>query len=191
MNTTLAFLQSQTTINEHDAKALLNIANFKTFSKEQIIFHPGAICNEVFLMTRGLVRCHYLLGDKEVNLRLLSDYSAVIALSSYIDRVESIETVQAIEDCEGFVFKRKDLDVLAESVPAIMALHLHTVSKHYTSMERRLLTIQHKSIEERYKYFQQHMEAKIVERTPAIHVASYLGVPPESLSRVKRALNKG
>ncbi|PCI47647.1 MAG: hypothetical protein COB51_05725 [Moraxellaceae bacterium] len=73
MNNIVAFLQSLIKISEQEITQLISIADFKQYPKEAVIFKPGIVCNEVFLMTQGLVRCHYLLGDKEVNLRLLGD----------------------------------------------------------------------------------------------------------------------
>ena len=58
---------------------------------------------------------------------------------------------------------------------------------HYLSMERRLRMLQGKSAPERYAYFLEHMEPEIVRGMPGYHVASYLGVTPESLSRVRVA----
>ena len=192
MNDALSFLRSLTNIhiNDEDAQQVLQVLKPKQYLKDEIIFQANTVCHEVFMMTKGLVRCHYLFADKEVNLRLLSEPSAVIAFTSYIEQLESLETVQAIEACEGYLISRAHIEALAETIPAIKDLQLYIAYRHYVSMERRLLTIQHKRIEERFEYFQKHMEVKIVERTPAIHVASYLGVPPESLSRAKRELNK-
>ena len=50
--------------------------------------------------------------------------------------------------------------------------------------------LHHKKAEERYQFFCDYMEEKIVKETPAHQVASYLGITPESFSRIKRNLNK-
>jgi CRP-like cAMP-binding protein len=57
-------------------------------------------------------------------------------------------------------------------------------------MERRLIMLHHKSLEQRYCYFLDVMDDEIVENTPMHSVASYLGVTPESFSRMKRHLER-
>jgi CRP-like cAMP-binding protein len=190
MNGLIDFIRQQSDISQETAAQIAAHAEFRTYSKNDYIFTPDAVCQQVYLMTKGLVRCFYLFDDKEINLRLLCENSAVIAYSSYLNQEKTQEFVQAIEPCEGFMFSKKALDSLAESTPAIHQLSLQTAERHYLSMERRLLTIQFKTAEERLRYFRENMEPGIVERTPAIHVASYLGMTPESLSRAKRHLNK-
>ena len=169
---------------------IASIAKTKRYEKNDYIFTPKEVCNHIFYMTKGLVRCFYLYDDKEVNLRLLCENSAVIAYSSYLQKEKTEEFVQALEPSEGYLFSRDQLEDLAESVPAINQFKLLTAERHYISMERRLLTIQYKTAEERLRYFVDEMEPSIVSRTPATHIASYLGMPPESLSRAKRKLNK-
>ena len=190
MNNLLNLLQSYVTLSTEDAERITKVAEYKSYAKNDFIFTPDAICNRIFIMTKGLVRCFYINDDREVNLRLLCENSAVIAYSSYIQKARTEEFVQAIEVSEGYLFSREHLEELSETIPAINRLILHTAERHYLSMERRLLTIQYKSAAERLRHFLNEMEPSIVERTPAIHIASYLGMPPESLSRAKRKLNK-
>ncbi len=190
MQNILSYLEAVPGLSAEDLESLAAISKPKCYEKDEMLFRAGEVCNGVFILEKGLVRCHYLHDDKEVNLRLLSEVSLVAAYSSYITQEPSIETVQAIEPCEGYYLSREDVDRLSASSSGFKELVLITAQRHYLSMERRLLTIQHKSVEDRLRYFLTHMEQSIIDRTPAMHVASYLGVPPESLSRAKRALNK-
>ncbi|MCG8668190.1 MAG: Crp/Fnr family transcriptional regulator [Pseudomonadales bacterium] len=183
-------IQSYVELDEATKQALTNSFIERRFEKNEYIFTPAEVCNEAYILTQGLVRCFYIYDDKEINLRLLCEPSAVIAYSSYIQQIKTEEYVQAIEPCEGFMISRQRFAQLLESFPALQALPLQTAEQHYLSMERRLITIQYKSAEERLRAFQERMDPKIVERTPAVHVASYLGMAPESLSRAKRNLNK-
>ena len=190
MNNLIDILKPYVTVSDDEQKKIASIAEYKCYAKNEYIFTPDSICNHIFIMTKGLVRGFYIYDDKEVNLRLLCENSAVIAYSSYIQKAKTEEFVQAIEPSEGYLFSRNKLDKLSATIPAINQLKLYTAERHYISMERRLLTIQYKTADERLRYFLKEMEPGIVERTPAIHIASYLGMPPESLSRAKRNLNK-
>ncbi len=190
MNNLIDILKPYVTVSDEELEKISDIAEYKCYEKNEYIFTPDSICNHIFIMTKGLVRGFYLYDDKEVNLRLLCENSAVIAYSSYIQKAKTEEFIQAIEPSEGYLFSRYKLDKLSATIPAINQLKLYTAERHYISMERRLLTIQYKTADERLRYFLKEMEPGIVERTPAIHIASYLGMPPESLSRAKRNLNK-
>ncbi len=169
---------------------LLPRIKHRTYNKDETIFKPGDICNELFYMTGGLVRCFYILEEKDVNLRLMCDGSAVLAYSSFIQQSPSQEYIQCLADCEGYVFSLKDMKSIRDNVPQIERYRRLIAERHYLSMERRLFTLQFKTAEEKYQHFLEYMEEKIVNDTPAHHVAHYLGVTPESLSRIKRQLTK-
>jgi CRP-like cAMP-binding protein len=149
------------------------------------LFASGTECRDLVLLGSGLVRVFYVHGARDVNLRLLAAPSTVIALSSFIQRQPSEETVQALTDIEGVTFRIRDF---TDAHPGETSERIRRVlaEQHYLSMERRLRTLQWKSARERYAYFVAHMEKPIVEGVSGVHIASYLGVRPESLSRVRR-----
>lgn len=150
------------------------------------IVREGEPCREVLVMTEGLVRCFYDHRGREVNLRLLCAPAAVVALASFVRREPASETLEAVEPVAGLRLRLRDF---ADEHPGALAERIGRVlaERHYLTMERRLRTLQWKSAQERYDYFCAHVEPAIVQRMPLYHVASYLGVTPESLSRVRRA----
>ncbi|NRB40428.1 MAG: Crp/Fnr family transcriptional regulator [Pseudomonadales bacterium] len=178
-----------------DADAILqfqSLADFKsaTFNSGEFIFQSGLICNEMFYITEGITRSFYIHEDKEINLRLVASNNVAIQYSSFITQEPSIEYIQCLTPCSGFKISLRDLKkIRAGNTKADYFLRV-LAENHYLAMERRLFTLQHKSGFERYQYFLERMPAEIVEQTPAQHIASYLGLTPESFSRIKRELNK-
>lgn len=154
------------------------------------LFPEGDVCRRVLLMSRGLVRVFYLHEDREVNLRLLCAPSAVVAFKSFVTGAPAEETIEALDAVEGVMVRLVDF---CDAHPGETAERLRRVlaEQHFLAMERRLRNLQWKSARERWRFFAAHMEPDIVARVPGFHVASYLGVRPESLSRVRRPARSG
>lgn len=180
-----AALRRYLPLDDVQAAELRRMARPARAARGEHLFRPPEICRRLFFMTRGLVRSYYLFDDKEVNLRLICDGSAVLPLTSLITQQPSQEYMQCLSDAEGWWLPLEAM-LRPETAPAWQTLRRVLAERHYLSMERRLLTIQYKSAAQRWEYFRRTMEPRIVAETPVMHIASYLGVTPESLSRIKR-----
>ncbi|MGE0322026.1 MAG: Crp/Fnr family transcriptional regulator [Polyangiaceae bacterium] len=169
------------------AEELSQLAPFisqASFSAGDILFPHGTICRDLIILQSGLVRVYYLHEAREVNLRLICAPAVATALSSLINGEPAEEWVEAVSELRGSRLRLLDFEA-AHPGALLQRMRRTLAEQHYLSMERRLRTLQWKSAEERYAYFVRHMEPDIVQRMPGYHVASYLGVTPESLSRVR------
>ena len=160
------------------------------FSKNEYLQEAGKPVKSFFYMTSGLVKCFYIHEDKEVVLRLMTDNSAVLGYSGYITGGASSEYIQCLEPCKGIMVPIEPFEAHRTQNPKIDLMFRYVAEQHYLSLERRLMMLHHKTVKERYLFFCRTMEKKIVSDTPMHCIASYLGVTPESFSRMKRQLNK-
>ena len=158
------------------------------FTKNELICREGEKPDQLFYMVSGLVKCYVLHEGKEVILRLMTDNSAVIAYSGFITGSMSSEYIECLKTCKGFLIPIKKLERMRSDNLEIDVVFRYIAEQHYLSMERRLMMLHHKSSEERYRYFCEFMEKKIVEETPMHCIASCLGITAESFSRMKRNL---
>ncbi|MEM7138652.1 MAG: Crp/Fnr family transcriptional regulator [Myxococcota bacterium] len=167
-----------------EMRGMLESLRRVSFGRGEPIYRPGDVVRDICLMETGMVRAFYVHGDREVNLRLLSAPSVAASMPSLITGEGADEWVSAITPVVGY---RADLSFLERHAPKLSdRLRRVMAEQHYLSLERRLRMLQHKSVTERYAYFCAHMEPDIVQNTPGYHVASYLGLRPETLSRVRR-----
>lgn len=184
MQDLLQALTATIALDADDLQKLPRFVKAQDYAAGEHVFNFCEACNDIYYIVDGLVRCYYLHNGKEVNLRLLCQPSAALPYASFLNAAPASEAVQALLPCRGYRIRFRELirqsqPLLAERLQRVLA------ERHYLSMERRLLMLQHKSAEQRYAFFVRHMEARIVADTPDYHVASYLGITPVSLSRVK------
>ena len=153
-------------------------------------YRAGEVCKSMFFITKGVTRAYYLYDTKEINLRLVASDNIALQYSSFITQEASLESVQCVTDVEGYMISVKNMASLRIENSSVDYFLRILAENHYLSMERRLFTIQHKTAVERYEYFIENMPEEVINETPAHHIASYLGLTPESLSRMRRQLNK-
>ena len=186
MTSLQAYLSRWIDCQPDDVASLQPYVKTVTFDRHQGLFRAGDAVDDLILLTEGLVRSYQLRGDREVNLRLLCAPAAVLPCTSYLLGVTSDEDIQCLSRVTGYrlrfrAFCAERPGLLAERLQRLLA------ERHVIALHRRLCMLQAGSAQQRYRYFLSSMEPDIVRLTPAFHVASYLGITPESLSRLRRA----
>ncbi|WP_144394688.1 Crp/Fnr family transcriptional regulator [Pleionea sediminis] len=174
---------------QHLLPSLKEVGKKREFKKNDFICRAGDKVTHLFYIVSGLVKCFQVHDGKEVILRILSDNSAAFAYSAFLTDSLSLEYIECMQDCQGVLISLTDLQRAREKKPEINRLYQFMAEQHYLSMERRLIMLHHKSAKERYRFFCEHMDDKVVTETPKNCIASYLGITPESFSRIKRELN--
>lgn len=174
----------------------LSALAIKNVIKGQMLYQEGLAFDAVYITLSGLYRSFYLFDAQEINLRFLAGHSLLCPFSAIAQRMyvehdsayisaESIECVSA-----GQVLVMPLASFLPQPTNAHFLTHIkafnYTALEHYLSLERRLKMIQQKRAKDRYDYFCQVMPPEIVLGMPQFHVASYLGLTPEALSRIKK-----
>lgn len=154
--------------------------------RQRMLFRVGDAVDDLLLLQSGLARSYQHRNGREVNLRFLAAPAAALPYNSFLQQMPADECLQAMTDLRGWRvrfrdFCREQAGLLAERLQRLLA------ERHFLSMQRRVHMLQAGNAACRYAYFRSHMEPEIVAGTPAYHVASYLGITPESLSRLRRA----
>lgn len=164
----------------------------KVWPKDSYLFRQGELWHQLILVEKGLIRCFYIEEDRDINLRFLCGGSVALPFASLADHfinpqatLIASEYIQVVSAVHGYCIP---IDFLLDQKksPVLNRLRIELIARHYIAIEQRLRMIQNLKAIERYKKFLAWMPDDILQNMPNHHVASYLGIAPESLSRLKQ-----
>ncbi|MBN2039350.1 MAG: Crp/Fnr family transcriptional regulator [Spirochaetes bacterium] len=158
--------------------------------KGEYFLQAGEIPDRIAFNISGLCRLFYIdESGKEVNKHFCPEYSVVVAYKPFIRREESDIYIQALEDTKLFVIDYKTYDDLLNSHicwQTFARKMAELIFILYQKRESQLLLV---DAQERYLQFR-HDYPNLVNRISQYHIASFLGITPESLSRIRANLKQ-
>ncbi|HTF81763.1 MAG TPA: Crp/Fnr family transcriptional regulator [Cytophagales bacterium] len=161
----------------------------QTCAKKSHLLEAGSISKKLYFVIEGLVRVYYLREGKEVTTYLACDASFVSSYSSFLNQSPSVESIQCIEDTKVLSITHAHMQVLYQAIPQWQVVGRILAEQNYLCMADRLLKLQMIPAKEKYLRFLETAAPKIIQRTPLIHIASFLGITQESLSRIRKSIS--
>jgi CRP/FNR family transcriptional regulator, anaerobic regulatory protein len=162
----------------------------RTLEKDEFFVHAGEASDAVALVCSGIARMFYTRSDgKEFNKGFVSAPDFMSVLESLITKEPGRLTIQALTPMQLFVASYTRLDAFFERDAYWERLARRMVEQVYVKKARREASLLMDTAAERYRIFMEEQRA-LDESIPDYHVAAYLGITPEALSRLKRASKK-
>ena len=160
----------------------------KSVAKNEFLLKDGEVCNATYFVEKGLLRMYSIdKNGKEHILHFAPENWILVDRSSLYLNQPSDYYIDAVEPSEVLVLSPEYFDFLAENQPSVIAKQNVLLHKHISSLQKRITQLLGATAEERYVDFLKTYP-NIFERVPQWMVASYLGITPESLSRVRKEL---
>ena len=164
------------------------LLKLKNLDRGEFLFQEGDVCSFVGLTKRGCLRSFILKDGKELTLFFHPENYTLGDYESLRRQKPACFSCQAIEDSEVLIIDIRVIKVL-ESEPDGQKLLRLIVEDLAFGLRDRLLSLYRDSVEERYLNLIKN-EPQLIQRIPQYYLASYLGIEPESLSRLKRRIDK-
>ncbi|HSD08602.1 Crp/Fnr family transcriptional regulator [Flavobacterium sp.] len=174
---------------ENEIEKIVSSFEYAKFKPKEYLATIGKTSNEIYFIINGLARVYYLKNGKEVTTYLSSDNGFIASYSSFINQTHSFENIQCIEECEVLSISYAKMQKLYAEIPNWERVGRILAEQNYLCMADRLLKLQMIPAKEKYLTFLQATHPKIIQRTPLIYIASYLGITPESLSRIRQSIS--
>jgi len=176
-------------ITQEEIESLISSFKPKQFSKNELIIQQGKICDFVYFVNKGIVRFFYYKDDgTEITECFHFPNSFMSAYSSFLSGEPTFENAETLEETELLVIHRSDLISLYNKYPNFEKLVRVITEKMYIELEKRIMSIHCQSAEERYLNLLKSDNPEILKKIPLKYIASYLGVSPETLSRIRKKI---
>lgn len=176
--------------SEEEAGRLLAITKTTRFKKRQFLDQPGYTSNFRNYILQGAFRSYFIDDEgKDHTVQIAIEDWFVSDFYSYINRTPATLYVEALEDSVLLQMRYEDIERFCKEVHSLSEYFRITTEKAFAFSRMRALSNLSKSAEERYLEFNA-MYPGIVQRVPQKIVASYLGMSPEFLSKIRSNLSK-
>lgn len=162
----------------------------KKVGKHEMLLQEGEVCRNTFFVEKGLLRMYSIdKNGKEHVIQFAPENWLIGDRSSLYFNEKSRYYIEAVEDSEVLFLQPDFFSKLLEEFPNTIEKNDLIIQKHVKSLQDRINSLLGETAEERYLKFIK-MYPDLLLRVPQWMIASYLGITPESLSRVRKELAK-
>lgn len=160
----------------------------KEIKKGDYFLADGQVCRQVGFIVKGLVRYYINDDGEEKTYDFGKENSFVCNYESFLPQTPSKKIIQALEDCEMLVISFADLQIFYKSVKGAERFGRLVIEQVFTHLLKALSSLYTETPEYRYKIFvEEHPD--LLLRISQYHIASYVGVKPQSLSRIRKRMS--
>lgn len=177
-------------ITDEEFSRLTQFFTPKTVRKRQFLLQEGDVCRNLAFVNSGCLREYTVdhKGDEHIIQFAIQDWW-VSDLNSFLSGTPSTQNIDALQDSVVLLLENTAREKLFESVPAMERFFRLLLEANYVATHKRINDALSASAEDRYLTFIQTYR-QLAEQIPQNQIASYLGITPQSLSRIRNELSQ-
>lgn len=185
------FLSQFSLLSEQEQDLIAEQLHVEKIKKGVVLLNQGEISTQCYFILKGCIRQFCLIdnGDStdEKTVEFFTEGQAVVLFSSYGQQKPSNYGFTCTEDCTLIIGDMANEQLMYDQFPKLLAITRSMTEEHFGKTQETFAQFITSSPEERY---QQLLIARpeLFQRVPQHQIASYLGMTPESLSRIRRRL---
>lgn len=186
------FLENYFPLSASEKELIESLFIENLIEKRKSILNGGETCKTFTFVVSGIIRM-YGVDDKgfEHNIQFAAENDWIADISSFYRSKPSQLNIETLEASKVLQIQQKDLYLLFEEIPKINRIFKVVIENNYIELQNRVLQNFSSTAEQRYLDFMEQYPS-LSNRLPNTQIASYLGITPEFLSKIRKNLtNKG
>ncbi|MFW0714758.1 Crp/Fnr family transcriptional regulator [Pedobacter sp. N23S346] len=181
------YLKEKIAITDEQFDSISSDLKVKKFDKGEILQYIGDIHKHGYFVCKGLLRAYSIDVKGKEHILQFAPENWLISDRNNMNNEPSIFFINAIEATEVIIMPNDFMEQAAFKVPCLQPMHLRLLNNSIRFMQKRINMLLSATAEERYLDFIK-LYPNLTLRAPQWMIASYLGITPESLSRVRKEL---
>ncbi len=190
MNSILLQIFKGISFTEKEEQLVLSKLKRRTLKKGEFLLKADEKVADLHFIEEGCLRTYFIdLQGKECTLQFaingwwISDYIALFGR----ERTKSVSYIECIKESVLYKISKEDFDDLCNEIPKISNFHIKNLESAFAAFQRRILENLTLSAKQRYLNFI-NTYPNIEQNVKNYHIASYLGITNESLSRIRKEI---
>ncbi len=188
-NELLSFLSKIPELSQSDVELLAENIPVDFFEKGTDLVKEGDVCNKCFFVLKGCLRQYLIINGVDKTTQFYTENQAAVFFTSFTNKIKSESYLSCSEDCILIVGEPGSEAEMYEKLPKLGQITRMMMEQDFGKTQDALSYFIASSPEERYLNLIK-TKPDLIKRVPQHQLASYIGISPESLSRIRRRLMK-
>jgi len=178
-----------TGFTDSDLGSVLKHFETKSIKKKTKILEAGTTAKEVYFILNGCIRLFYNKDGEDISAYFFTEKMFAGAYDSFISQKPSRHSIETLEDCQVLAISYKALQELFIEFPKMNEFVRKVLEERFVSLHELFTSQILDSPEERYLNLLKE-RPDIIQRIPQHQIATFLGITPVSLSRIRNRVTK-
>lgn len=189
MQSLIEHLNKYITLNAEEQTLLTSRVTQKKIKRRQMIVQEGFVCKHYTFVVQGCFRM-YGIDEKgyEHNIQFAAEGDWIADIGSFHSKKPSQSFIEALEPSEIIQIEQQDLYFLYINIPKLDRIFKVIIENKYIELQNRVLQNFSSTAQQRYLNFLEQYPT-LAQRLPSTQIASYLGITPEFLSKIRKELS--
>ncbi|MHA7058851.1 Crp/Fnr family transcriptional regulator [Aquimarina sp. M1] len=182
------YLSQFTSLNQEEVEIIKKSCIIETHKKGTVLLRNGEYAKKSYLVLKGCVRSFFLIDGEEKNTDFFLENDPIVPVS-YIKKQPSEYFIECVENCTFSIGITERTEQFLTNHPQFIPLYRKISDDFTTNQLVSADKFRNLSPEEHYLELRK-LKPDLFERIPQYHIASYLGIKPQSLSRIRKRLTQ-
>jgi CRP-like cAMP-binding protein len=183
----LASVSKHIQLSEDEIQYFTSLLKVRTFRKKQYLLQAGDVSKYENFVVKGLLRAYTVDAKGQEHIAMFAMEGWWISdLYSFLTNNPATQHIDALEDSEVMSIEKSDLEKLYQQVPKFERFFRILLQNAFVANQQRILAGISQTAEEQYLAFIKKYPS-LEQRIPQHQIASFLGITPETISRIRRS----